>query len=142
MLVLIHGAQARLYRCQVIGGSPRLVLPYEASLPDGDQPPARVRAPATGPGGNFVALAEELQPAGQIVIFGVGSGGEAAKFAAWLRQHDSELSGRIMAHAHLDQPPLDDAALLRAALEVYAALPAPVANERRNRHCQPTGDTG
>lgn len=124
LLVVIHGAQMQLYRCQVIGGTPCLVLPYEASNPAGDQPPARVAAAVAVPDGDFVALAEELQVAGQIVIFGAGTGNEATTFGAWLDRYDSELSGRIIANVRVDEHSLDVAGLLRAARDVYAALPA------------------
>lgn len=124
LLVVIHGAEGRLYRCQVIGGFPHLVLPYEASHPDGDQAPARVAAPGAVPNGDFVAMADELQVAGQIVILGAGTGNEAATFGAWLNQHDSELSRRIIASVQVDEHSLDEAGLLRAARDVYAALPA------------------
>lgn len=124
LLLVIQGPEAKLYRCQVIGGVPRLVLPYEPSRPDGDQPPARAKAPAIAPDGNFAAWAEELQAAGQIVIFGAGTDSDAATFGAWLNQHDSELGGRIIANVRVDERALDEAGLLRAAREVYAALPA------------------
>jgi hypothetical protein len=125
LLLVIHGQEARLYRCQVIGGVPQLILPYQASEKSnadqrGGRKPAPVSTPAPSTDGFYTRMAEDLQVAGQIVVF--GTGGEAATFVAWLAQHDSELSGRIVATVRIDEQHLDIAGLLVAAREYYATL--------------------
>jgi hypothetical protein len=127
LLLVIHGQEARLYRCQVIGGVPQLILPYQAEKPNSDQRGGRKAAPVSAPApssdGFYTRMAEDLQVAGQIVVF--GTGGEAATFVAWLAQHDSELSGRIIATVRIDEQHLDIAGLLVAAREYYATLKEP-----------------
>lgn len=125
LLLVIHGREARLYRCQVIGGIPQLILPYEAAVPNPEDRSVRNPPPvANGSQGNgfFAPMAEELQAAGQIAIFTTGSGSEAATFVAWLSQHDSALRGRIIGTIPLGEEPLDDAGLLVAARAFYATL--------------------
>ena len=121
LLLVIRGKEARLYRCQVIGGIPRLVLPYEAAVPNPEDRTGRnalgaARAPSSD--GFFTPMAEELVAAGQIVIFDAGNGGEAAAFVAWLSQHHPELRDRILGTVSLREHP-DDAGLLLAARAFY-----------------------
>jgi hypothetical protein len=128
LFVTIHGAETRLYRCQVIGGIPQLVLPYEEAVPNPENrsassAPRTVKIPNSP--GSYTSAAEDLQAAGQIVIFNTGTGGEAATFAAWLSQHDSELSRRIIGTVHLGDQPSDPAGLLTAARRFYATLAPP-----------------
>jgi hypothetical protein len=128
LLLVIHGQDAQLYRCQVLGGVPQLILPYQAEKPNPDQRGNRKSAPTPPPpnsDGFYTRMTEDLQVAGQIVVF--GTGGEAATFVAWLAQHDSELSRRIVATVRIDEQHLDLAGLLVAARKFYATLkfPAP-----------------
>jgi hypothetical protein len=131
LLLVIRGADARLYRCQVIGGVPRLVLPYEAAVPNPEDRAGRnalraAKAPSSD--GFFTPMADELGAAGQIVIFDTGTGGEAAAFVAWLSQHHPELRERILGTVSVREPPSDESGLLLAARKFYATIPAPVLN--------------
>lgn len=141
LLLVIHGpAAARLYRCQVIGGVPQLILPYEESVPNPEDRTVRKvarGAKALKADGCYASMAEELQPAGQIVIFDTGSGREATTFVTWLSQHDRGLSDRVIGTVHLADQPLDHAGLLAAARRFYATLSA-----GRALAAHECGDTG
>ncbi|HVU35328.1 MAG TPA: hypothetical protein VHE61_17965 [Opitutaceae bacterium] len=127
VLLVIHGTDARLYRCQVIGGIPQLVLPYEAAVPNPEDRNARsVRraAKVPSPDGVYGSTPEELQAAGDILIFDTGSGSDAAAFVTWLSEHVPELGERIIGTVPLGDLPRDPAGLLLAARRFYAT-PAP-----------------
>ena len=128
LLLVIHGQEARLFRCQVIGGIPQLVLPYEPDKHEPAEPAGRKpRRPPTvpNPDGFYALMAQELQIAGQIVVIAVGTGREAAEFVGWLQQHDSELSGRIIGMWRIEEPQLNETGLLAAAREFYATVNPP-----------------
>lgn len=136
LLLVIQGAGARLYRCQVLRGVPQLILPYEASAPnpeDRSAQPVRLPDPAPHPDGFFTALAEELQAAAHVVVFDAGSGEQAAAFVTWLSQHDRELSARILGTVCLREEGRDNAGLLAAARRFYATLGAAPSG----RHTEP-----
>lgn len=133
LLLIMRGTEARVYRCQVSGGTPQVILTYEPKKPDpgrhvaGKQTPPVAPTPAPSAGGFFIRIADELQAAGQIVIFDTGAGTDATSFVAWLNQHDSELSGRVLGTVRIDEAHLDQVGLLAVAREFYATLhlPAP-----------------
>lgn len=128
LLLVIDGKAARLFRCQVLGGVPQLLLPYEASKPDSDDylpRKARRAAVETRANGFFAPMLEDLQVAGQIVIFSVGSVTPAAEYVEWLKQNDSEISRRIIGVESIESREQEGPELLRVAREFYASLDGP-----------------
>jgi hypothetical protein len=127
LLLVINGEQARLFRCQVLGGVPQLVLPYERSKPDPSEHGRQVCRPPAAPSadGFFLPMAEELQVAGQILIFSTDASSRAREFVAWLSQHDSDLSRRIIGVAPIEASHLTEAGLLVVARAFYASRKLP-----------------
>ncbi len=65
----------------------------------------------------FGPVAEALRDAGQILVFGSGTGtaNEMDQFIAWLRDHRPELAARIVGSLIIDEHHLSDAQLLAKA---------------------------
>ena len=131
LLVVIHQRNASVFRCQVVGGVPQLILRFDFDAHTFDihaTKPAMSAKPAH-PKDAFVVVAEALQSAGQIVIFGTSGSGEIDEFIAALVRHDPTLQDRIVGTMHIDERQLSEAELLTAARAFYAPrnTPAPVA---------------
>ncbi len=121
LLLVIDQHEARLYRCQVIGGIPRLLLPHDAGPSAGGRDASR-RAARPERNAFFEPMAEALQIAGQIVIFGTATelNSELDQFVAWLKTYHPILSDRILGTMHVAEHDLTDVALLAAARTFYA----------------------
>lgn len=127
LLVVIHRDDMRLYRCQVIGGLPQLILPLDLSEPAADPSVARrprSRPKPAAPIDVFASTVEALQIAGQIVVVSVGQIDGANLFVERLKQHDSALSARIIGTLAVDEQHLAPVDLLAAARKLYATLTA------------------
>jgi len=68
-----------------------------------------------------------LKEAGQILIFGSGSGtaNEMDQFIAWLKIHHPELAKRIAGSLIIDEHHFTDAQLLAKARDLFALQPVP-----------------
>ena len=81
------------------------------------------------PNSFFEPIAQALQTAGQLLIFGTGTGhsSEMDQFVAWLKAHHREIAGRIIGTLVVDESHLTEGQLLGKAREFY---------ERRSRSPQ------
>jgi hypothetical protein len=123
MLLVIDHHEARLFRSEVNGGIPHQILPYEPNgylchtinpkdLSNGKK--------ARNLNDFFIHLAEALQTAGQILIFGTGTSREIDQFMAWLNLNRPEVAGRIIGSMVVDVDLLVEGHLLEKAREFYA----------------------
>jgi hypothetical protein len=73
------------------------------------------------PNSFFAPIAEILQPGGQILVFGTGTGtsSEMDQFIAWLKLHHPETAGRIVGTLVVDEGHLSEGQLLAKAREFY-----------------------
>ena len=122
-LLLIDHHEARIFRSEIHGGLPQKILPAEYSQhtrDSGDVSRGKEKPDATS---FFKPVAEALQAAGQILIFGTGTGtsNEMNQFTAWLNKHHPELAKRIVGSVVVDEQHLTDDQLLAKAREFYAA---------------------
>jgi hypothetical protein len=71
----------------------------------------------------FGPIADALKGAGQVLVFGSGSGtaNEMDQFTAWVGAHRPELAGHIAGSLTIDEHHLTDAQLLAKARDFYAA---------------------
>ena len=123
MLLVIDHHEARLFCSEVNGGIPHQILPYE---PDGyfwhTNKPKNLSGGKKTPNLNdfFKHIAEALQAAGQILIFGTGTSREMDQFMAWLNLNRPEVAGRIIGSMVVDVDLLVEGRLLEKAREFYA----------------------
>ena len=120
MLLVIDHHEARLFCSEVNGGIPHQILPYE---PDGyfwhtKNPKHLSEAPKLSD--FFKHIAEALQAAGQILIFGTGTSREIDQFMAWLNLNRPEVAGRIIGSMVVNEDLLVEGHLLAKAREFYA----------------------
>jgi len=120
MLLVIDHHEARLFCSKVNGGIPHQILPYE---PDGyfwhtKNPKHLSEAPKLSD--FFKHIAEALQAAGQILIFGTGTSKEMDQFMVWLNLNRPEVAGRIIGSMVVDIDLLVKGHLLEKAREFYA----------------------
>ena len=78
----------------------------------------------------FGPVANALKAAGQILVFGGGTGSanQMDRFVAWMRRHRPELAWRIAGALTIDAHRLTDAQLLAKAREFYAPHRVPSAS--------------
>ena len=78
------------------------------------------------PNSFFEPVARALQNAGQILIFGTGTGtsSEMVQFIAWVETHHPELATRIIGSLTVDEHHLTKDQLLGKAREFYANVSA------------------
>ncbi len=135
LLVVIDHHEARLFRSEVNGGILERILPHapddyfrhaphSMDFSRGQEKP--------DPGSFFEPVAKALQIAGQIVIFGTGTGmsSEMDQFVAWVKLHHPELAARIVGTMVVDEHHLTEGQLLAKAREFYANLPKSPASGR------------
>jgi hypothetical protein len=124
LLVVIDHHRARLFRTELQGTAPRLILPYEPdeyfrhahddrSYFSGKGKPA--------PASFFEPVARALQSADKILLFGTGTGtsSEMDQFSAWLGKHHPDLARRIIGAHVIDEHHLTEPQLLAKARELY-----------------------
>jgi len=129
-LLVIDHHEARLFRSEMHGAVPQKLLPHEPdryfrhaqnsqNLTRGKEKPE--------PNSFFEPIAQALQAAGDILIFGTGasSSNEMVQFHAWLTKHHPALARRIIGSLVIDEYHLTEAQLLAKAREFYAQ-PRPV----------------
>jgi hypothetical protein len=125
ILVVIDHQKARLFRTEMIGAVPQLILPHQPdeyfrqahedrNFFSGKEKPA--------PNGFFEPVAKALKNVGKILIFGTGTGtsSEMDQFTVWLKKHHAELSRRIVGTIVVDEQHLTESQLLAKAREFYA----------------------
>jgi len=123
-LLVINHHEVRLFRSQMHGTVPQQLLPHEPdrysrhaqnsqNLSRGKEMP--------DPEIYFEPIARVLQAAGQILIFGAGTGksSEMDQFVSWLAVHHPELARRIIGSLVVDEKHLTDGQLLGKAREFY-----------------------
>lgn len=121
-LLLIDHHEARIFRSEMHGDLPRKILPAEYSQhtrDSGDVSRGKEKPDATS---FFKPVAEALQAAAEILVFGTGTGAssEMNQFTAWLNQHHPELARRVVGSVVVDERHLTDDQLLAKAREFYA----------------------
>jgi hypothetical protein len=124
-LLVIDHHEARIFRSEMHGAVPQQILPHE---PDdyfrhahNSKDFSRGRE-KPDPNSFFEPVAKALQAAGQILIFGTGTGtsSEMEQFIAWLKLHHPEAAGRIIGSLAVDEHHLTKDQLLAKAREFYA----------------------
>ena len=131
-LLVIDHHEARLFRSEIHGAIPQMLLPHEAdeffrqaqnsqNLSRGKEKP--------DPNSFFGPVAKALEVAGSILVFGTGTGhsSEMEQFVAWAGVHHPELAKRIIGAVVVDEHHLTLDQLLAKAREFYANRQAPPA---------------
>ena len=126
-LLVIDHHEARLFRSEIRGAVPQKLMPHEPdryfrheqnsqNLSRGKEKP--------DPNSFFEPIAKALQAAGQLLIFGSGTGksSEMDQFIAWLQVHHPELAKRIIGSLVVDEKHLTEGQLLGKAREFYENL--------------------
>ena len=126
MLLVLDHQIARLFHLEMRDGAPEVIRPHEAADHFRQAHGARdyfsgkeKAAPATF----FEPVAAALQQAGQILIFGTGTGmsSEMDLFATWTRVHHPDLARKTIGMVTVDEHHLTEPQLLAKAREFYAA---------------------
>ena len=121
-LLVIDHHEGRLFHCEVNGGVPQRILPHKPEDHFRHAPNsvdfARGRE-KPDPNSFFAPIAEILQPGGQILVFGTGTGtsSEMDQFIAWLKLHHPETASRIIGTLVVDERHLSEGQLLAKARE-------------------------
>jgi hypothetical protein len=126
MLVVIDHHKARLFRTEMHGAVPQLILPHQPdeyfrqAHEDRDFFSGKEKA---APNSFFEPVAKALQNAGNILIFGTGTGSssEMDQFTSWLKKHHPDLAARIIGTQVVDEHHLTEPQLLAKAREFYRA---------------------
>jgi hypothetical protein len=124
-LLVIDHHEARIFRSEMHGALPEQILPHEPDdyfrhAPNSKEFSRGQEKP--DPNSFFAPVAKALQAAGQILIFGTGTGmsSEMDQFIAWLKQHHPEVAKRIIGSLVVDKHHLTVGQLLAKAREFYA----------------------
>ena len=124
-LVIIDHREARIYRSVAPGAVPQQIRPH---VPEElFRPAAHGEEVARGhekpdPKGFFEPVAGVLNGAGQILIFGTGTGhsSEMDQFVLWLNATRPAVAGRVIGSLVVDEHDLSEAQLLAKAREIFA----------------------
>jgi hypothetical protein len=135
-LLLIDHHAARIFRSEIHGGLPHRILPAEYPLhsrDSGNVSRGKEKPEATG---FFKPVAEALKTAGQILVFGTGTGtsNEMDQFTAWLNKYHPELAARVIGSVVVDEQHLTDDQLLAKAREFYTVM-----SQSKTDRCNETG---
>lgn len=119
-VMVIDHHEARIFRSAAPGTHPGKILPHDPAdffrhahnskeFTRGKEKP--------DPNDYFEPIAEALKEAGQILVFGNGTGtaNEMEQFVAWLEAHHPEQARRIVGSVVVDAPHLSEAQLLEKA---------------------------
>lgn len=130
-LLVIDHHQARIFRSEMAGALPERIVPHHSE----EFPPAARDSKAfsrgqekPSPNTFFPPVAKALQGAGQILVFGTGTGksSEMVQFVAWLKLHHADIAKRIIGALVVDEHHLTEGELLAKARGFYTALGTPV----------------
>jgi hypothetical protein len=124
-LVVIDHHEARIYRSVAVGAVPQQIRPHAGDEFSRHSPQAAELSrdrEAFHPNRFFEPVAAVLNGAGEILIFGSGTGAssEMEQFTAWLKQRRPEVARRIVGSVVIDERHLSEAQVLAHAREIYA----------------------
>ncbi len=124
-LLVIDHHEARLFRAEMLGAIPQQILPHKPEDYFRHAPHSKDFSRGQekpDPNSFFEPVARALQIAGQILIFGAGTGtsSEMDQFVAWVKLHDPEMAKRIIGSLVVDGHHLTEGQLLAKAREFYA----------------------
>lgn len=124
-LLVIDHHEARIFRSKMRGTVPEQILPHKPEdyfrhahnsmeVSRGQEKP--------DPNSFFGPIAAALASAGQILVFGTGTGtsSEMEQFLGWSKKHHPEMAGRIIGSLVVDEHHLTTDQLLEKAREFYA----------------------
>jgi len=125
-LVVIDHHEARIYRSTAVGAVAQQIRSHTAEdffrhAPDSKGFARGQEKP--DPNTYFEPVAAMLNGAGQILIFGTGTGmsNEMDQFVTWLKTHRPEVARRIIGTEVVDEHHLTDAQMLAKAREFHPA---------------------
>jgi hypothetical protein len=123
-LLVINHDEARIFRSEMHGAIPQSIQPHEPEAqfrPAQDSRDFKRGRDKPDPNSFFKPVAAALQAAGEILIFGSGTGAssEMDQFIEWLKQHHPELSKRVIGSVVVDEHHLTEGQLLEKAREFY-----------------------
>jgi hypothetical protein len=145
-LLVIDHHEARVFHSEIHGAQPGRILPHDVKehfnqVQDAEEVSRGKEKP--DPNSFFEPVAKALQAAGQILIFGTGTGSssEMDQFITWLKTHHPEMTGRIVGSLVVDEQHLTNDQILAKAQEFYAhAELSPIRNaepQKAAAHVQP-----
>jgi hypothetical protein len=124
-LVVIDHHEARIFRSEMHGAVPQLILPHKSE--DYFRHAENSKDSSRGqekpdPNSFFEPIAKALMAGSHILIFGAGTGmsSEMDQFNAWLTIHQPDLARRIIGRVVVDEHHLTEDQLLAKAREFYA----------------------
>ena len=125
LLVVIDHQEARVYRTAVVGAVPERITPYDPhgygrhlhsahEWTDGKTPPERKSF--------YEAVARTLRGAGQVLLFGGGTGRSSAMdmLLADLKAHHPDVAARVIGSVVVDAHHTTEGQLLARARAFYA----------------------
>ena len=125
VLVVIDHRMGRIYKADMHGSTPQCIIPYDANgsgrhlhhvQDDSDdrQMPQRMSF--------YDAVAKTLQNAGEILLFGSGTGASSAmeQLFGELERNHADLAARVVGSVVVDEQHLTESQLLAKAREFYA----------------------
>jgi hypothetical protein len=125
LLVVIDHHEARVYRTEVHGAVPERIVPYDPygygrhlhsahEWTDGKRQPERKSF--------YEAVAKTLGGAGQVLVFGSGTGRSSAMemLLADLKAHHADVAAKVVGSVVVDAHHTTEAQLLAKAREFYA----------------------
>jgi hypothetical protein len=127
LLVVIDHRQARVYKAEVHGSVPDQITPYNPGgfarhLHNVGDDSNGQRKPELK--SFYEAIAKTLHGAGQVLIFGSGTGASSAmeELLAELSHHHGDVAKRVVGSVVLDETHLTEPQLLAAARDFYSKL--------------------
>jgi hypothetical protein len=127
LLVVIDHREARIYKTEVHGSVPQEITPYNPGglgrhLHNVGDDSNGQRKPELK--SYYEAIAKTLHGAGQVLIFGAGTGAASAmeELLAELKHHHGDVAKRVVGSVVLDETHLTEPQLLAAARDFYSKL--------------------
>ncbi len=141
-LLVIDHHEARIFRTEMSGSLPERIVPHKPDTSPGAAPESKDFSRGQekpNPNTFFPPVAKALHGAGQILIFGSGSGksSEMHQFTTWLKLHHADLAKRIIGSLVVDEHHLTENQLLAKAREFYAHTATPAATEILSKRNDP-----
>jgi hypothetical protein len=138
-LLLIDHHEARIFRSLIHGDLPHRILPKEYSGHGRDSGNVSRGKEKPDPSSFFKPVADALHTAGQILVFGTGTGAsrEMEQFIEWLKSHHPELAGRVVGSLVVDEQRLTDDQLLAKARGFYSNVGQSKKNDRDQEAANP-----
>ena len=124
-LLVIDHHEARIFRSEIHAAHPGRILAHSAKeyfhhARDSEETSRGKEKP--DPNSFFEPVAKALQVAGQILIFGTGTGASSGmeQFIMWAKAHHPDMAGRIIGSLVVDEQHLTEDQLLAKARDFYA----------------------